>query len=34
VRSVVDKLLANKGVVAALLFTALFAGVALHYLFD
>lgn len=33
-RSVVDKLLANKGVVAALLFTALFAGVALHYLFD
>jgi O-antigen ligase len=26
--------LANKGVVAALLFTALFAGVALHYLFD
>lgn len=27
-------LLANKGVVAALLFTALFAGVALHYLFD
>ena len=32
--SVVDKLLANKGVVAALLFTALFAGVALHYLFD
>lgn len=33
-RSVVDKLLANKGVVAALLFTALFAGVALYYLFD
>lgn len=33
-RSVVDKLLANKGVVAALLFTVLFAGVALHYLFD
>ena len=32
--SVVDKLLANKGVVAALLFTVLFAGVALHYLFD
>ena len=27
-------MLANKGVVAALLFTALFAGVALHYLFD
>ena len=33
-RSLVDKLSANKGVVAALLFTALFLGVAMHYLFD
>ena len=33
-RSVLDYLVAKKGVIAALLFTALFAGLALHYLYD